>query len=602
MLDVLAYLAAGIAQSFYLDLNFIELALIAVFAIGSRFFLKSWFDRLEQQATRLAARRALCITLAFVAPILIRLALLPWNPAPQPWIADEFSHQLVADTLLHGRFANPPHPLWIHFETVHEIFRPTYASVYFPGPGLALAVGKLLGSYWAGVLLSTGAMCAALLWMLYGFFPARWALLGGALAVLKWGAFSYWVNSYWGGSVAALAGALVLGAYARVRRKPSVSHALVLGGGLVLLAYTRPFEGLVMAAPIAVALLWPFRRLARIGDLARVAVPSTLVVVLGILALGAYFKAITGSPVVMPYRINQQMYGWPLTLPWDHPKPVAYRSNEMRFYYQFERCLQYGKSRPSYAIRYSTFNMGMLWRFFLGPALTLPFLLACGWWRDTRIRVPLVSLVISGVVGFIIVAYPHYVAPATACSLAVTVQAIRHLRVRQRKTTRSGLAWSRIVVITCCAMLPIRAFVDSRYLPGMRPGHSTFTARGSDQGRWRAQLADRLNRIPGDHLVFVQYDRIAYFNTEWVYNEADIDHARIVWARDMGPRQNQEVLRYYPARKPWLVTPDDAPDALWPYDPARAKNQDLKPVDSEICPVKNVESVRAVFRPPSSSP
>ncbi len=113
---------------------------------------------------------------------------------------------------------------------------------------------------------------------------------------------------------------------------------------------------------------------------------------------------------------------------------------------------------------------------------------------------------------------------------------------------------------------------------------------------------DRLKRIPGDHLVFVQYDRTAYFNTEWVYNEADIDSARIVWARDMGPRQNQEVLRYYPDRKPWLVTPDDAPDALWPYDPARARNQDLKLVDDKVCSDSDVEPVRHTFRPPSSSP
>ncbi len=162
MFDIPIFLAAGIAQSFYLDLNFIEVALLAVLAISRRSLLKAWLDRFEEHASSLATRRVLCITLAFVAPILIRVALLPWNPPPQPWIADEFSHQLVADTLLHGRFANPSHPLWTHFETIHEIFQPKYASVYFPGPGLALAAGKLLGSYWLGVLLSTGAMCAAL--------------------------------------------------------------------------------------------------------------------------------------------------------------------------------------------------------------------------------------------------------------------------------------------------------------------------------------------------------------------------------------------------------------------------------------------------------
>ncbi len=103
-------------------------------------------------------------------------------------------------------------------------------------------------------------------------------------------------------------------------------------------------------------------------------------------------------------------------------------------------------------------------------------------------------------------------------------------------------------------------------------------------------------------MVFVQYDRLAYYNTEWVYNEADIDHAKIVWARDMGPQKNEEVLGYYADRKAWLVNPDDAPDALWPYDPARARTEVIEPVAAKVCSDSQVEPVRAVFRPPSSFP
>ena len=73
-------------------------------------------------------------------------------------------------------------------------------------------------------------------------------------------------------------------------------------------------------------------------------------------------------------------------------------------------------------------------------------------------------------------------------------------------------------------------------------------------GRYdRQPLVDRLNAAPGRHLVLVRYDLERYDTFEWVYNEPDIDHARIVFARDMGAEKNQELLRYYPDRRVWNV-------------------------------------------------
>jgi hypothetical protein len=583
MLTFIPYLVAGVLIGLAIDLAFVELAFMLLFRTGASLFLRPWFDEVERYWAGLAVRRDLCITMAFLVPIVIRVALLPFDPIPQPWIPDEFSHLLIGDTLAHGRFANTTPPLWQHFESVHIFFQPTYASSYFPGLGIVLALGERLGHPWVGVLLSSGAMCAALLWMLYGFFPARWALLGGVLAVLRWGALSYWVNSYWGGTVAAAAGALVLGAYARLRKRASISNGLLMGLGLVFLAYSRPLEGLVLAVPVVVALAWHYRKPVRLPDFPRIAVQIMLVAAIGLIGLGAYFKAITGSPIIMPYRMNQAMYGWPLTLPWEQAKPIPYRHTDLQLYYEWERCIQLQKAWPKQALTFAPVHLAPLWRFFAGPALTVPLLGILRWWMDRRIRLLLVSLVASLAVAWVIVAYPHYVAPATACFLALCVQGFRHLRTHERKTTRGGLLWSRIAVTACLVMLPVRAFVDSTKIQSVRPAMHIFSALGVGQGWWRADILRRLQAIPGRHVVFVQYDRPAYLTTEWVYNDADIDRSQVVWAQDMGPEENQEVLRYYADRKMWLVRVDDSPGELLPYDTNLAHKDVLNPFHTDTC-------------------
>src|ERR1700743_3431426 len=109
------------------------------------------FKRIERVFGRLAQKKTACVVAVGLAAFLGRLALLPICPIPLPFVTDDFSFLLSADTFAHGRLFNPTPAMWIHFETIHVTMQPSYTSMYFPGQGLILAAGQVLfGHPWFG--------------------------------------------------------------------------------------------------------------------------------------------------------------------------------------------------------------------------------------------------------------------------------------------------------------------------------------------------------------------------------------------------------------------------------------------------------------------
>jgi MFS family permease len=374
------------------------------------------------------------------------------------------------------------------------------------------------------------------------------------LAALRFSIGSYWVNAYHGGFLAAIGGALVAGAFPRLRDRASVALGLALGMGLAILAATRPFEGMLFSLPFIAVLVWrqPLRSVLKTG------IPAVLLAGAAVAGLGVYFSHVTGSPFVTTYQISQKTYGWPMGLAWVKPPKIEHRHVELKRYYEYELSEHEKVDGPVDFIEYLMFRVPEYWRFFLGPALSIPLLMLGRVWR--RQRMLLVGLAGAGCAVLLEgAASPHYLAPATAVIVAVLVECCRHLRAAR-------IAILPLLLATMVLVLGLRIAAQNLGLPyTQKLNYQSWCCKVWGNMNKR-RITETLQRVPGRHLVFVTAKTDENNLFQWIYNDADIDASPIVWARDLGPQRNALLQAHLEGRQVWMVDPNVEPATCRKYE------------------------------------
>ena len=163
--------------------------------------------------------------------------------------------------------------------------------------------------------------------------------------------------------------------------------------------------------------------------------------------------------------------------------------------------------------------------------------------------------------------YSHYIAALTCLFVLISVVGLERLSRWVIRGNRVGQECARILLFLCAAHFlfwyGLHASHNDELIAAMTPYETGDNINHGDP-LGRIAIQRQLDAAAGQQLVFVRYWPQHQFQ-EWVHNAADIDHARIVWARDLGPDENQKLLRYYPQRTAWLLEPDAHPPRLGVY-------------------------------------
>ena len=214
--------------------------------------------------------------------------------------------------------------------------------------------------------------------------------------------------------------------------------------------------------------------------------------------------------------------------------------------------------RLEYRVRFYRF-------FFLAPLfLAIPaFCFAAI--RENRYAWVLLALLIFALgINFFPAFQLHYLGAVTSLFVLMSVVGLQQI-------SRWSPEAARFILFLCLVhsvfWYGMHLFEDAEIAPAMIQ-YETWDSINHRNPERRIFVNEKLAVIPGQLLIFVRYSPRHIFQDEWVYNDASIDSARVIWARDLGTEENNKLLSLYPNREVLLLEPDIRPlPQLAPYTP-----------------------------------
>jgi hypothetical protein len=280
--------------------------------------------------------------------------------------------------------------------------------------------------------------------------------------------------------------------------------------------------------------------------------------------------------------LSRYQYGVPTTFT-IQPNPVPHRELTAQQQLEYKMLASFHGNaaesvgrflgRLEYRVRFYRF-------FFFAPLyLALAaFLVALREWRFTWVALCLLIFALGA--NFYPFFFPHYIAAVTCLFVLASVTGLERLSRLTIRSLPAGREAALFILLLCAAHFlfwyGLHLFDAQPFSMALRQ-YETWDAINHGDSTGRSAIQKTLAAVPGKQLVFVRYWPQHIFQRAWVYNAADVDGARVVWAHDLGADENDKLQRYYPDRTAWLLEPDARPPKLSRYEPARVINLGVAP-------------------------
>jgi hypothetical protein len=287
-------------------------------------------------------------------------------------------------------------------------------------------------------------------------------------------------------------------------------------------------------------------------SLRHIIVPILMILTLTATGLCIYNVRVTNNPLRMPYQVHEETYARAPVFVWQQPRaePQYHHETIRSFHNNF--ALRAHENQQSiaglihdrlyllYRLGLGTFNV-----FAIAVIGILPFVCSSqhpnGWARRA------LGIYVFFALGLTMETFMalHYIAPVVPLNYFFVLSALRLWARRNRRVGRFIL-W--LLPVSAALLVALSLYRDNRHDPS------------SDWHVQRARLLDQMKQRQGKHLILVSYGPRHSFHEEWVYNPADIDAAKVVWARRMNSAQDYcRLLEYFKERQIWALEIDREP-------------------------------------------